>query len=215
MPSDSSEVILHNYWRSSSSYRVRIALNFHGISYTYKAVNLLKSEQLTEEHKKLNPSGLIPVLQIDGTVLAESIAILEYLEETRGRKLLPENAVDRATARRIAHHVEANIQPIQNFKVLKKISEQFGEQHKIPWAKYVNETGLESLEELLKQSAGKYAVKDQVTIADLCIVPQVYNAIRFEVDMSKFPTVHRVYKACLELDEFKKADPSLMPDAQK
>uniref|UniRef100_A0A7S1KTI1 Maleylacetoacetate isomerase n=1 Tax=Percolomonas cosmopolitus TaxID=63605 RepID=A0A7S1KTI1_9EUKA len=209
-----SKPTLHSYWRSSSSWRVRIALNFHSLAYTYHPINLLKNEQQDPNYKnKLNPTGMVPVLEIDGHVLTESLAIVEYLEETRGRKLFPQDAYGKSQVRRLALQIAAGIQPIQNLSVLKKIVADFGEEHKMPWGKHFIEKGFKELEMMLSQTAGKYSYGDEVTIADLCLVPQVYNANRFSVDMDQFPTIKRVHEACVALDEFKEAHPDQMPDA--
>ena len=208
------ETVLLSYWRSSCSYRVRIALNWKRVEYQYQAVNLLKGEQSAEEYKEQeNAMGVVPTLHIDGAVLTESVAIIEYLEETRPEHpLLPESPVDRATVRALCSMIGSGIQPIQNLWVLKKVAE-FEEEHKMPWGKFVIERGFQALEKVLSRTSGTYCCGSQVTMADLFLVPQVFNAARFGVDVTSFPNIHRIYEALSELPEFQQAHPDQQPDA--
>ncbi|XP_041353264.1 maleylacetoacetate isomerase-like isoform X2 [Gigantopelta aegis] len=206
-----SKPVLYSYYRSSASYRVRIALQVKGIDYEYKAVSLIKDggEQYKEEYKKLNPMGQVPTLVIDGHTLVQSLPIIEYLDETRpSPRLLPEDPAGRVKVRSLAEIVNSGIQPLQNLPVLKKV----GDDQKLEWAKYWIERGFKALETSLQETAGKYSFKDEVTMADLCLVPQVYNALRFGIDMSEFPTIHKVYDALVTLEAFKAAHPSNQPD---
>lgn len=201
--------VLYSYFRSSCSWRVRIGLAIKGIEYDYKPVNLLKGEQLGDAYLAVNPSGQVPTLDIDGLKLTQSLAILEYLEETRqGTPLLPKDPKQRAIVRQISEVIASGIQPNQNLSILKLV----GDDRKKQWGHDIIAKGFRSLETLLETSAGKYCVGDEVTMADLCLVPQVYNANRFQVDMSKFPIIARVNAALLELDTFKASDPIKMAD---
>ncbi|MES1911988.1 MAG: hypothetical protein MHM6MM_004338 [Cercozoa sp. M6MM] len=201
------KVVLHSYWRSSCSWRVRIALNLKGIDYEYKTVNLLQNEQFGDEYT----SKLIPLLEIDDNKLQQSMAIIEYLEETRvgGAQLLPSDAVQRAKCRQLANMIACDIQPVQNLRILRKV----GPENKKEWGNHWITVGFEALERALADTAGKYCFGDYVSIADICLVPQVYNARRFGVDMSKFPTIERIEAALSKLPAFERAHPSQQPDA--
>lgn len=215
--SSDSPVTLYSYWRSSCSWRVRIALNLKGIPYTYYPVNLLKGEHTAETYRLLNPSCTVPALSIDGALLTQSLAILEYIEETRpeGAALLPKDPVARAAARAISLMVVADIQPVQNMRVLNKAAALGADKNQ--WAKEVIESGFVQLEEhLARGKRQRFAVsEDSPTIADLAIVPQVYNAKRFGVDMEKFPNIARIANECAKLEAFSKAEPDNQPDAVK
>lgn len=208
--------VLYSYYRSSASWRVRTALAFKGIDYEYKAVNLVKDggQQLTEEYKALNPIKQVPTLVIDGITLGQSMAILEYLEETRPEKrLLPVDPKQKAKVRQISEMINSGIQPIQNLSVLKMIEKVTGdESKKVEWAKHWITNGLQAVELMLGKTSGKYCVGDEVSFADLFLVPQMYNAVRFEVDLAPFPIIKRVVEECGKLDAFKKADANNQPD---
>jgi len=207
-----SNIVLYSYWRSSCSWRVRLALQLKGLKYEYKAVNLLKSEQTMEEYTAMNPIQSVPTLVIDGHTLSQSVAIIEYLEETRlNFPLLPKDPVKRALVRQIVQSVVADIQPVQNLRVLKKV----GEDKKAEWAKYFIEFGFKAIEKTLNTTSGTYCVGDDITMADICLVPQVYNAGRFNVDMSQFPNIIRINETLSKLAEFQAAHPDSQPDAQK
>jgi len=205
-------VELYSYWRSSSAWRVRNVLQMKGIVYNYKAVNLLEGAQASEQYAHVNPMKAVPSITIDGHTFAESVAIMEYLEETRPNPpLLPKDSYQRALTRQLVEMVVSDMQPIQNMKVLTKI----GEEKKAEWAKYWIDKGFEALEQQLKKTSGKYSLGDEVTLADCVLVPQVYNAIRWQVDMSKFPTISRVNEELSKLEAFKAAHPDVQPDAPK
>ncbi|XP_042876336.1 probable maleylacetoacetate isomerase 2 isoform X2 [Penaeus japonicus] len=200
--------ILYSYFRSSCSWRVRIALAHKGVDYEYRAINLLKQEQVSDEYKMLNPIGQVPALIVSGNTLTQSISILEYLEEAFPKKpLLPKDLFKRAKVREICEIIGSGIQPLQNLSVLQKIGET-----KMEWGHFYIQKGFVALEQVLADSAGKYCVGDEVTIADCCLVPQVYNANRFKVDMAAFPVISRVHDALVSLDAFKAAHPSQQPD---
>lgn len=200
--------ILYSYFRSSCSWRVRIALAHKGVDYEYRAINLLKQEQVSDEYKKLNPLGQVPALIVNENTLTQSISILEYLEEAFPQKpLLPKDLFKRAKVREVCEIIGSGIQPLQNLSVLQKIGET-----KMEWGHFYIQKGFVALEQVLANSAGKYCVGDEVTIADCCLVPQVYNANRFKVDMAAFPVISRVHDALMSLDAFKAAHPSQQPD---
>eukprot|EP00474_Spongospora_subterranea_P009580 CRZ10038.1 hypothetical protein [Spongospora subterranea] len=203
---------LSSYWRSSCSYRVRIALNLKWIPYEYVAINLLKGEQLDDVNFSQSPVHQVPVLEIDGHSLHESMAIIEYLEETRPSQtpLLPKDPYLRSVARRQALIIAADIQPVQNLRVIK-----YQKGDAIQWCKHFITLGLIGLEKDLSTSAGACCVGDNVTIADICLVPQVYNARRFDVDMSQFPIISRIAAALEKLPAFIAAHPDHQPDAAK
>ena len=212
----SSDIILYSYWRSSCSWRVRIALNLKGIKYEYKAVNLVKDggEQRKDDYKKLNPQGYVPALIIDGHTLAESLPIIEYLEENHAgdRSLFPKDSYLKFKARQICEVINSGTQPIQNLSVLQKIKEDYnGDQGE--WAKYWIDKGFKSLEALISETKGTYCIGDEPTVADCFLIPQVYNANRFGVDMTQFPSIQEVVLNLEQLEEFKNAHPDKMPDA--
>jgi maleylacetoacetate isomerase len=213
--------VLHSYWRSSCSYRVRIALAFKGIPYEYRAVNLLAGEQLTDAYRAVNPMAELPALEIDGAVLTQSTAIVEYLEETRpSPALLPADPVARAHVRAVCSLISNDMQPVQNLRVLKRVAGLFedaatGAAARDAWAKAVVSSGLEGLEALLRRTAGSRCVGDDVSLADAYLVPQIYNAVRFKIDLGPYPTVVRVHDALVQLPAFMSAHPSAQPDADK
>ncbi|KAK7105096.1 maleylacetoacetate isomerase-like [Littorina saxatilis] len=208
-----SKPVLYSYFRSSASWRVRIALTMKGIDYDYAPVHLVKDggEQNKEEYKSKNPMGQVPALVIDGLTLTQSLPIIEYLEETRpDNPVLPKEPGKRAQARAIAEVINSGIQPLQNLKTLQALGDK-----KTEWAHTVISNGFEALEKMLQSSAGKYCVGDQVTIADLCLIPQCYNASRFSVDMTKYPTIVRIKEALEPLPAFVAADYNNQPDTPK
>jgi len=207
-----SIIVLYSYFRSSCSWRVRLALQLKGLKYEYKAINLLKSEQTTEEYTTFNPLQSVPTLFIDDHKLCQSVAIIEYLEETRPTvSLLPKDPYKKALVRQIVQSIASDIQPVQNLRVLKKV----GEDKKAEWAKYWIEYGLKGVEKTLSSTAGTYCVDDEISMADICLVPQVYNAIRYNVDMSQFPIISRINETLGKLPEFQMSHPDAQPDAQK
>jgi len=180
-----------------------------GIEYDVKPIHLLKKEQISDEYKLLNPMGQLPALIINGNTLTQSISIMEYLEECYPEKpILPKDPLQRAKVRELCEVISSGIQPIQNLSVLQKV----GDEGKMEWGLFWITKGFVALEQLLSKSAGKYCLGDEVTMADCCLVPQVYNANRFKVDMSAFPTITRVHEALITLDAFKAAHPSNQPD---
>lgn len=207
--------VLYSYWRSSCSWRVRVALEYKQLEYEYRAINLLKGEDSAPAYLALNPAGLVPTLVDDGNVIGQSMAILEFLEERYPeRPILPRGFAQRAKCRAIAMVIVSGIQPLQNLGVLEKVA-KFGDDKKQPWGREVIAEGLEVVETMLKESAGRFCVGDEISIADFCLIPQLYNAGRFNVDLSKYPTLLRVQQNLEPLDCFKAAHPDRMPDATK
>ena len=217
--SDNGEMLkLYSYWRSSCSFRVRIALAYKGLKYEYLPINLLKGEQKDDKYVALNPMKELPALVIDGVTLTQSGAILEYLEETRPENpLMPKDPKARAEVRALCDMIGCDIQPVQNLRVLLWAMELYEEdkkqEGKIAWGKRVVENGFEGLERALKKTASKYCYGDTLTLADAYLAPQMYNAARFKVDMSKYPTIARVAKNLEEHPAVKAAHPSVQPDA--
>ena len=211
------EIVLYSYFRSSSSWRLRTILNLKNIPYTQIPIHLLKKEQTSPEYLKVNPAGLIPALKIDGTLLTESMAIAEYLEERFPEKeprLLPKDLIARANVRKICEHVNAGMQPLQNLRVLLHVIDKF-QGDKIEWAKKWNVVGFESLDKILEKTMGKHCVGDELSWADVFIVPQFRNACaRFGLKEDDYPNVKKVYHAVKDHPAFVKAYPENQPDAQ-
>ncbi len=214
-----SQTLLHGYFRSSAAFRVRIALNLKKLSYDQAFRHLRKGEQRAPDFLKLAPQGLVPALEIDGNTLTQSLAIIEYLEETRPEPaLLPKDAAGRARARALAYALAMEIHPINNLRVLQDLEKRFGAdaiavkgwfQHWVKETFGAIETSLAS-----SKGTGVFCHGDTPGIADICLVPQVVNNTRFDVDMAPYPTIGRIYKACLELPAFADAMPTKQPDAE-
>ncbi|CAI2356118.1 unnamed protein product [Caenorhabditis sp. 36 PRJEB53466] len=204
--------VLYSYWRSSCAWRVRIALALKKIDYEYKTVDLL-SEEAKNSLKSINPAAKVPSFVVNGQTINESLAIIEYLDEVCPEPaLLPKDTVKRAQARAIALHVTSGIQPLHNLKVLQTLNKKeagLGAQ----FAKQFVVDGLTALEVLLKESSGKYAVGDDVTIADLVIPSVLYSAARFNLDLSPYPTVTRINATLAQIPAFIAAHPDHQPDA--
>ena len=208
------ELTLYSYWRSSSSWRVRIALALKGLPYRYEAVALLPGDQFSEGHTARNPMAQIPVLEVDGVPYTQSLAICDLLEHLRPEPaLLPADPMARAKALALAEIVNAGIQPIQNLAVLKEVVRLVGPEAKLPWGKHWIELGLRAYERELERSAGAYSVGDQVSLADVFLVPQLYNARRFGCDLAGLPRTLEIEGRCLALPAFMAAHPDRQPDA--
>ncbi|KAI8578069.1 hypothetical protein K450DRAFT_248869 [Umbelopsis ramanniana AG] len=205
MATSDQKFVLYGYFRSSATWRVRIALAWKGIKYEYKPINLVKGEQKTEAHMALNSFKQVPVLVLpDGTVLVQSTAILEYLEEAYPENpLLPKDLVQRAVTRSILSEIACDMQPLQNTKVTFYVSNDADK--RTEWANYWLTNGFDALEKHLAKTAGSYCVGDQVTFADCCLVPMAYNGFRYKVDMNAYPNIIRVLDNLEKLDAFKAA----------
>jgi maleylpyruvate isomerase len=214
-------MILYSYFRSSASYRVRIALGLKGLAFELRPVHLVKGggQQHSAEYLALNPQGRVPFL-LDGEVkLSQSLAIIEYLDETHPKPpLLPRDAVGRARVRQIAQVPAMDIQPLQNTSVTKRLETQFGasSEQRDAWVKHWIETGLGALEALLARDAatGRFCHGDAPTLADCCLVPQLFAARRFGADVAAWPTLARIDAACQALPAFAAAAPAAQPDAE-
>jgi maleylpyruvate isomerase len=212
---------LYNYFRSSASFRVRIALNLKGLPYEYAVVHLTRDggQQFLPEFRQLNPDGLIPVLDDDGNTLTQSLAIIEYLEETHPEPpLLPSGAVDRAYVRSVALAVACEIHPLNNLRVLRYLVRKLGvtEEQKNTWYRHWVEEGLAAIEARLLAQArtGRFTLGDTVSLADVVLVPQIFNAQRFDCRLDHVPTIMRVFNHCMELPAFADAQPARQPDAE-
>jgi maleylpyruvate isomerase len=212
---------LYTYFRSSAAYRVRIALNLKGLSYEAVPVHLLRDggQQLAPAYRDINPAGLVPALVDNGVVLTQSLAIIEYLEEVHPLvPLLPQDAVGRARVRALAQTIACDTHPIMNLRVLKHLKGPMGlsEEQKMDWYYHWMGVGMAALEAHLQRDgdAGRFCYGDTPTIADCCMVPQVYNAQRFEIDLAPYPNVARIAANCADLPAFKAAHPSAQPDTE-
>lgn len=212
---------LYSYFRSSAAYRVRIALNLKGLDYETVPVHLLKDggQQNSETYVELNPTRLIPTLVDGDLAIGQSIAILEYLEEAHPEPaLLPADAAGRARVRALAQSIACDIHPLNNLRVLKYLKRTLGvdDETKDAWYRHWINVGLTSIEAMLagNPATGRYCHGDQVTLADVVLVPQVFNARRFNCDLSAMPTINRIVEACAELEAFVQAEPARQPDAE-
>ena len=202
--------VLYDYWRSSASYRVRIALEMAGIKWQSVSVNLLDGDQTAPSHLARNPQGLVPALEIDGEVLTQSLAIVEYLNETRSLGLLPAAPAERAKTRAVAHAVCMDIHPVCNLRVVGYAAENSeGRISKEAWMHHFITLGLAHVEEMI--DGGDYCLGTGVTLADICLVPQVYNAYRWGVDMTALPKIARVAAHLDTLPAFRAATPENTP----
>ncbi len=213
------ELTLYNYWRSSSSHRVRIALGLKGLDYRYVAVNLLADEQSSDAHKSRSPTGYVPCLVIDGVSYVESVAIIELLDERfPAPPLYPKDAHGRARVRALVEIVNSGIQPLQNRHVTLFLSQDAEVQKK--WLHHFVSRGLASLEAAMaaleaEGVRGPFAYGETPGAADAFLVPQVVSAQRFHVDVSAYPRVQRAFDAAMKLEAFQRAAPERQPDAAK
>jgi maleylpyruvate isomerase len=207
---------LYDYWRSSAAYRVRIALNFKGLSYEQVPVDLRAGAQRAPDFLAINPQGLVPVLEDEGVRLTQSLPILNYLEERYPEPaLLPKDATGRATSRGIAVAIACEIHPLNNLRVLQYLERELGlsEAQRLAWYHHWIGEGLGAIETMLARSAGDFCVGDAPSLADVCLVPQVYNARRYQCDLEPYPTIRRIDERCREIEGFAKAAPERQPDA--
>jgi maleylacetoacetate isomerase/maleylpyruvate isomerase len=208
---------LYNYFRSSASYRVRIALALKGLEYEYKAVHLAKNEQFAESFAAVSAARLVPLLRDGDRVLTQSLAIIEYLDETHPEPpLLPRDAYGRARVRALAYDIACEIHPLNNLRVLRYLVHDMkvSEDDKNRWYRHWVETGLETVERHLAAAPATYCHGERPTLADCVLVPQIFNARRFQCRLEHVPNVMRVFDACMRLDAFERTRPEACPDAE-
>ncbi len=218
--STAPDLTLYDYWRSSACYRVRIALNVKGLRYTLKPVHLLNNggEQHGDDYRQVNPQEVVPALVDGARVIRQSLAIIEYLDEVKpGDPLLPSAARDRAHVRGMALLVACDIHPLNNLRVIKYLEHPLGldQTSRETWMRHWIEEGFRALETILADdlATGAYCHGEAPTMADACLIPHVYSAKRFNVDMTPYPTIMRINEQCLSLPAFDAARPEMQPDA--
>ncbi|KAG0073972.1 Glutathione S-transferase zeta-1 [Podila epicladia] len=203
--------ILYAFYRSSCSWRVRLALHLKKIPYETRPVNLLTGQNKTLEYKKIQPFGSVPAFVENGHVLTQSINIMEYLEETRPDfPLLPKDPIDRAAVRALVEAVAMDIQPVGTIRVMNHVSSDPDKQKE--WSAHWMKQGFEAFEAMLKKTAGVYSFGDTITMADVVLVPQYYNGVRFGVDMTAYPTIWRINHTLEKEESFKLAHPTSQID---
>jgi maleylacetoacetate isomerase/maleylpyruvate isomerase len=212
-------VKLYTYFRSSAAFRVRIALNLKRLAYEPVFVHLAKGEHRQPDYAAVNPQALLPTLELDdGTRLTQSLAIIEWLEEKHpAPSLLPKDALGRARVRSLAYLVACEIHPLNNLRVLQHLKRALGQsQEQIDtWYRHWIADGLAKLEaDLARPGTGKFCHGDAPTIADCCLVPQIFNAKRYNSDLAPYPTTMRVFDNCMKLEAFDRAQPTKQPDAE-
>ena len=214
-------ILLHNYFRSSASYRVRIALNLKGLPHDYRSVHLNRNggEQRSPAFLQLNPQGLVPLLVDDDVTSGQSLAIIEYLEERYpSPSLLPKGLAERAFVRSLANHVACDVHPLNNLRVLKFLTGPMAltDDRKSEWVQHWIEQGLRALEDQVCASglSGRFCVGDSPTMADCCLVPQIFSAQRFNVGLDAYPTLMRIHAHCEAEEAFRKAHPGVQPDSE-
>lgn len=212
---------LFSYWRSSASYRVRIALNLKHIDYEYIPVHLVKEggQQHSSDYSQINPANLVPTLVDENTdmTLNQSLAIIEYLDEQYPETvlLIPNNIKEKLLVKTLSYDIACDIQPIGNLRVLNYLVDDLSQSNeaKVQWAKHWIEKGFSAVERRVEQCSGRFCVGDKVSMADVVLIPQAYNASRFGIDFSFYPTIARIVAECNLLDPFIKAMPEQQPDA--
>jgi maleylpyruvate isomerase len=208
--------ILHGYWRSGTSYRTRIALNLKGLAYEQEPVDLRAGVQRSEAFLRLNPQGLVPALEIEGGVLTQSLAIMEWIEERWPEPpLLPADAFARAEVRAMAATLACDIHPLNNLRVLKALKAEFGaDDEKLnAWAARWITAGFDALEKAIERHGDGWCFDDTPTLADCCLIPQVYSARRFEVELAAYPRILAVEALAADHPAFQAAHPDRQPDA--
>jgi maleylpyruvate isomerase len=209
---------LYNYFRSSASFRVRIALNLKGLDYDYLPVHIARGEHKTGPFSAISPDMLVPLLEDDGERFTQSMAIIEYLDEIHPEPaLLPRDPAGRAHVRALAQSVACEIHPLNNLRVLKYLVRELkvGDEAKNTWYRHWVREGMLAFErQLAQRPASLYCWGDTPTLADCCLVPQVFNGQRFDCDFSGLPRTMAAFEACMQLDAFQRAQPSRCPDAE-
>ena len=213
-----SKMHLHGYFRSSASYRIRIALNYKKIKYENIEIDLSKNEQNKINYLLLNPQGLVPLLETTHGNFIQSLAVIEYLEDIYPEpNLLPKDPIEKQRVRALSQMIACEIQPLNNLRVLNYLTNEchLNEKQKISWYTHWISIGFEAIEKKLKNESftGIFCHGDKPTMADICLVPQVYNAKRFNCDLTKYPIIQRIDATCQEILFFQKADPKFQPDA--
>ena len=209
-------ITLYDYWRSSASYRVRIALNIAGLHFKSIPIDLSQGHHQSKDHVRRNPQTFVPVIDIDGQMLTQSLTIIEYLNDTRNLNLFPKNAMDRAKINALAHTIALDIHPICNLSVSSEAEKISGEKnYKKKWIHQFMKPGLEAFEVQLKALPKSiYCFNENPTIADICLIPQIYNARRWDVDISKFDRINLVVETCEKNPAFIKAHPDMLKPNQ-
>ncbi|WP_431102241.1 maleylacetoacetate isomerase [Roseateles noduli] len=210
---------LYNYFRSSASYRVRIAMALKGLDFDYKSVHLAKNEQFNESYAAVSASRLVPLLKDGDALVTQSMAIIEYLDETHPEPpLLPGDALSRAYIRALSQDIACEIHPLNNLRVLRYLVKDLavGDDNKNRWIHHWVESGLAVVEHRLKAEgrSGRFCFGDSPTMADCVLVPQIFNAQRFNSRLDHVPTVMAIFEQCMALDAFNKTQPSACPDAE-
>ncbi len=208
---------MYGYYRSSAAYRVRIALFIKGLEWENIPVNLFTGEQHKTDYYTINPQGLVPAIQTDDQILTQSLAIIEWLdEEYPNTALLPKNSIQKAHVRALAYQVAMDIHPLNNLRVTKYLTASLGvdEQLKLQWYRYWITQGFDALERSLHihASNGTFCFGECAGLADVCLIPQVYNALRFNCDLTPYPLIESIYQHCNALDPFQRALPEAQTD---
>jgi maleylpyruvate isomerase len=211
---------LYTYFRSSAAFRVRIALNLKGLAYETAFVHLAKGEHRGPDYGAVNPQALLPTLEDDGKRITQSLAIIEYLDETRPKPpLLPQDPLGRARVRSLAMLIASEIHPVNNLRVLQHLKRTLGQNEDgvNAWYRHWIADGMAKFEaDLTKgKTAGKFCYGDMPTMVDCCLVPQIFNAQRYQCDVALYPASMRIFAECMKLDAFNRAQPSNQPDAEK
>lgn len=209
----------YGYFRSSASFRLRIALNLKQLEAEPVLVNFSKKEQFSDAYRAINPQTRVPSLEIDGTILTQSLAIIEYLDETHPQPpLLPGDALGRARVRGLAQLIACDIHPINNLAVLNYLADPLGveEEQRNEWYRHWVAQGFTAMEAMLAghPATGTYCHGETPTLADICLVPQVFNAQRYQCPLEPYPMLMRIFDACMQLDAFDAAQPSRQPEAE-